>query len=72
MYAIDKIEEDIVVAEKLDSNEKVTFKKDSFPFTVYEGLIFSVLDGKIIKEEQIEQNRRKTLREKMEALKKHE
>lgn len=72
MYAIDQIEESIVLAENLDTKEKITLKKENFPFPIHEGLLFSLKDNTPVLEQQKEEDRRKALREKMERLKRHE
>ncbi len=72
MYAIDQIENDIVIAENLKTKEKKEFKRSDFPFPIKEGTMFSIHNQTIQKEETIEQERRRTLREKMERLKRHE
>ena len=72
MYAIDQIEENIVLAEKLDTKQKITLKKESFPFPIHERLLFSLKDNTPVLEQQKEEDRRKALREKMERLKRHE
>lgn len=72
MYAIDQIENDIVIAENLKTKEKKEFKRSDFPFPIKEGTTFSIHNQTIQKEETIEQERRRTLREKMERLKRHE
>lgn len=72
MYAIDQIENDIIIAENLKTKEKKEFKKSDFSFPIKEGIIFSIQNNIIQKEEKIEEERRRLLREKMERLKKHE
>lgn len=72
MYAIDKIEENVVVAEDLETKEKIIIDRKYFPFPIHEGLIFSKRENIITQEDIIEKDRRKMLREKMERLKRHE
>ena len=72
MYAIDKIEENIVLAENMETKEKLTLTKDNFSFPIYEGLMFSLKDNIPVLEQKREQERRLSLREKMERLKRHE
>ena len=48
MYAIDKIENNIVVAEEIETGKQINFQKESFPFELHEGLMFSLKEGKII------------------------
>lgn len=72
MYAIDRIENDIVIAENLKTKEKIELKINEFPFELKEGTIFSIENNNIIKQEKTEQERREILRKKMERLKKYE
>ena len=72
MYAIDKIEENVVVAEDLETKEKITINRKYFPFPIHEGLIFSKKEDVIIQEEGVQKVRRKKLQEKMERLKRRE
>lgn len=72
MYAIDKIENDIILAEDLETKEKISLTKEDFSFPIHEGTMFSIKDNKIIEESSKEQDRRRILREKMERLKHHE
>lgn len=72
MYAIDRIEKDIIIAEDLQTKEKIEIKIEEFPLKPREGLIFSIENGIIIEKQEVEQDRRKLLREKMERLKHHE
>lgn len=72
MYAIDKIENDIILAEDLETKEKISLTTKDFSFPIKEGTMFSIKDNKIIEESSKEQERRKMLREKIERLKRHE
>lgn len=72
MYAIDRIEEDIIIAENLQTKEKIEIKIEDFPLEPREGLIFSIENGIIIEKKAVEEDRRKLLREKMERLKHYE
>ena len=72
MYAIDKIENDIILAENLETKEKISLTTKDFSFPIKEGTMFSIKDNKIIEESSKEQDRRRILREKMERLKHHE
>ena len=42
MYAIDKIENNLVIAENLQTKEKIEIAKEEFSFEPREGLIFSI------------------------------
>lgn len=72
MFAIDRIEKDIVIAENLNTKEKLEIKIEEFPFQPKEGQLFAIKAGKIIEKDEEEIERRKMLREKMERLKHHE
>lgn len=72
MYSIDKVEKNVVVAEELETKEKVILKKEDFSFPIYEGLLFSIEGDMYIQQKKKELDRRVLLREKMERLKQHE
>ena len=72
MYAIDRIENNLVIAENLQTKEKIEIAKEEFSFEPRKGLIFSIENEKIIEKKEVEEDRRKLLREKMERLKHHE
>lgn len=52
MYAIDKIEKNLVIAENLQTKEKIELKKEEFSFEPREGLIFSIENEKIIEKKK--------------------
>lgn len=77
MYAIDRVEKNIVIAENLKTKEKLKIKIEDFSFEPKEGTIFSIEKNNnsnsiIVKQEEYEKKRRDLLRQKMERLKKHE
>lgn len=72
MYAIDKIEGNLIIAENIKTKEKLEIELENFPFRPREGMIFTIEDEKIVERKDLEQKRRQQIREKMERLKKHE
>lgn len=72
MYAIEKIENNLVIAEDLETKEQITLSQKDFTFSIKEGTMFDIKNNKIIKQEKLEEERRKLLRERMERLKRHE
>ncbi len=72
MYAIEKIENNLVIAEDLETKEQITIPQKDFTFSIKEGTLFDIKNNKIIKQEKLEDERRKLLRERMERLKHHE
>lgn len=72
MYAIEKIENNLVIAENLETKEQITLSLENFTFSIKEGTLFDIKNNKIIKQEKLEDERRKLLRERMEKLKHHE
>ena len=72
MYAIEKIENNLVIAEDLETKEQITIPQKDFTFSIKEGTMFDIKNNKIIKQEKLEEERRKLLRERMERLKRHE
>ena len=72
MYAIEKIDNNLVIAEDLETKEQITLSQKDFTFSIKEGTMFDIKNNKIIKQEKLEEERRKLLRERMERLKHHE
>lgn len=69
-YAVDKFEDNIVVLENIESGEIEEHEKTELPDGIHEGsiLVFETDGFKI--DEDIEKERRMSLRERMEKLKK--
>ena len=72
MYAIEKIDNNLVIAEDLETKEQITLSQKDFTFSIKEGTMFVIKNNKIIKQEKLEEERRKLLRERMVRLKRHE
>ena len=71
-YAVDKVEDDIVLLENILNGEKKEVRKECFSFQVKENDIIIVLNG-IYKKDNKEKNKRiKMIKAKMEALRKKE
>ena len=71
-YAVDKVEEDIVLLENIINGEKKEIKKEFFSFPLKETDIILFENG-IYKKDNKEKNERiKMIKAKMEALRKKE
>lgn len=68
-YAVDKIEDDLVVCEELTTGEKITLNKNEIKGDVHEGTIIIKSDSYYEVNNQEEENRRKLLQEKLNRLK---
>ena len=68
-YAVDKIEDDLVVCEELTTGEKITLNKNEIKGDVHEGIIIIKSDSSYEVNNQEEENRRKLLQEKLNRLK---
>ena len=68
-YAVDKIEDDLVVCEELTTGEKITLNKNEIKVDVHEGTIIIKSDSSYEVNNQEEENRRKLLQEKLNRLK---
>ena len=68
-YAVDKIEDDLVVCEELTTGEKITLNKNEIKGDVQEGTIIIKSDSSYEVNNQEEENRRKLLQEKLNRLK---
>lgn len=68
-YAVDKIEDDLVVCEELTTGEKITINKNEIKGDVHEGAIIIKSNSSYEVNNQEEGNRRKLLQEKLNRLK---
>lgn len=71
-YAIDKVEDDIVLLENILNGEKIMVKKEDFSFPVKETDIVIKKDGAYLKDDKEKEDRIKMIKAKMEALRKKE
>ncbi len=68
-YAVDKIEEDLIVCEEITTGEKITLNKNEIKGKVHEGTIIIKNSTSYEVNEQEEENRRNFLQEKLNSLK---
>lgn len=71
-YAVDKVEDDIVLLENIINGEKIMVKKENFSFPVKETDIVIKKDGAYLKDDKEKEDRIKMIKAKMEALRKKE
>ncbi len=71
-YAVDKVEDDIVLLENIINGEKIMVKKEDFSFPVEETDIVIKKDGVYLKDDKEKNKRIKIIKAKMEALRKKE
>mgnify|MGYP004516353545 CR=1 FL=1 len=71
-YAVDKVEDDIVLLENIINGEKITVKKEDFSFPVKETDIVIKKDDAYLKDDKEKEDRIKMIKAKMEALRKKE
>lgn len=71
-YAVDKVEDDIVLLENILNGEKITVKKECFSFPIKETDIVIKKDGAYLKDDKEKEDRIKMIKAKMEALRKKE
>lgn len=71
-YAVDKVEDDIVLLENIINGEKKEIKKECFSFPVKETDIVIKKDGAYLKDDKEKEDRIKVIKAKMEALRKKE
>lgn len=69
-YAIDKIEEKIVILENINNKEKKEVSLDALPNNIHEGNIVIYEDNKYLLDTQEEDIRRKRIMDKFNRLKK--
>ena len=68
-YAVDRIEENIVVLENIETKEKKKVKKDQLPKGIKEGNILIEENNEYLIDTTLEKERRKLLEEKLNKLK---
>ena len=68
-FAVDKILDGIVTLENIETGEIVEVCVDFLPHNISEGSILVKEEGYYIVNKQIEEDRKKSLRERMERLK---
>ena len=71
-YAVDKVEDDIVLLENIINGEKITIQKECFSFSVKETDIVIKKDGAYLKDDKEKEDTIKIIKAKMEALRKKE
>ena len=71
-YAVDKVEDDIVLLENILNCEKITVQKECFSFPIKENDIVIKKDGAYLKDDKEKEDRIKMIKAKMEALRKKE
>ena len=71
-YAVDKVEDDIVLLENIINGEKKEIKKECFSFPVEETDIVLFKNGIYKKDNKEKEDRIKMIKAKMEVLRKKE
>lgn len=69
-YAVEKIEEDIVVLELLEERTKKEVQISELPENIKEGNILTYENELYKKDEELEQQRRETIKNKFDMLRK--
>lgn len=69
-YAVDRFEENIVVLENIKTGEIVEVERKILPEEIHEGSILKLINDEYLIDKNIEKERRMSLRERMEKLKK--
>ncbi len=68
-YSVDRIEENIAVLQDLETKELKEVDLSKIPMNLKEGDILEEVDGNLIKRDDIKNNRKIALRQKLERLK---
>ena len=68
-FAVDRIEDNIVVLQKLDTKEIIEIEKCKLPFMISDGTVLKLEDGIFLLDTSSEEEIRNRIREKMERLK---
>lgn len=67
-YAIDRIEEDIVILEDIKTKEKKEVNVCLLPSSIYEGMILVYKDGRYLSDLKTEEERRREILERFMRL----
>lgn len=68
-YAVDRIEDDIVVLENIETKEKRLVDKELFSGDIFDGILVKVVEDKYVIDSNSYDERRQKIREKMDKLK---
>ena len=68
-YAVDKIEDNLIICEEITTGEKITLNKNEIKGKVHEGAIIIKSDSSYEVNKEEEENRKKLLQEKLNRLK---
>lgn len=71
-FAVDKVEDDIVLLENIVNGEKIMTKKEKFLFSIKENDIVIKNNGVYEKDDKEKNDRIKIIKAKMEVLRKKE
>ena len=71
-YAVDKVEDDIVLLENILNGEKITVQKECFSFPIKETDIVIKKDGAYLKDDKEKEDRIKIIKAKMEDFRRTE
>lgn len=69
-YSVDKIEEDIAILENIETKELLEVNVKLLPNDLLEGNILVYLNNNFLHDKDLEEERRKIMREKFERLRK--
>lgn len=69
-YAVDRFEENIVILENIETGEIIEVAREILPVEIHEGSILIFKNEEYLMDEDTEKERRMSLRERMEKLKK--
>ena len=72
VYAVDRIEEDIVVCENTENGKTINILKGDLNFEPKEGDIIKYYGGEYFLDKNERENRKNTIRNKLERLKRKE
>lgn len=71
LFAVDRIEESIVVLENIETNEKKEVDREMLPSSIHEGSIVKFDNNRYILEENEEEKRRQEILERFKKLRKN-
>jgi hypothetical protein len=69
-YAIDRIENNIAILENIDTKKMINIDIDNLPSDIHEGSILVYSNNQFIIDKKLEDDRRKSIQEKFNRLRK--
>ena len=71
IFSIDRIEDNLVILENIETKEKIEEERELLPINIHEGSIIKIYNNSYILDENIESKRRNEILERFKNLRKN-